>query len=110
MKGRIRPIDRPRRKAMFHRVPMDVIDMPRKVIVVADLMFPKAALPDAGFLAIDSGTGQVSSTIFRSAALGNKTLDHGPAHRKLRITLRQGQDAMQMMGQQNPGIDSKGTG
>lgn len=44
---------------MFHRVDVDVIEMPLVIEVVADQVFPIAALPDAALLSspLPFGTG-----------------------------------------------------
>jgi len=46
---RIRPIRYPRHKPMLDRVDMNVIDVSREIIVIANDMLPIAPLPDAAF-------------------------------------------------------------
>src|SRR6266436_9925026 len=46
---RIRPIRYPRHKPMLDRVDMNVIDVSREIIVIANGMLPIAPLPDAAF-------------------------------------------------------------
>ncbi len=45
MKAGIRPLSDRFDIAVFDRIPMDIVDMPFKIALIADLMFPKAALP-----------------------------------------------------------------
>jgi hypothetical protein len=47
MKTRIRPIAYLFHVSVFYRVEMDVIHVPLKITLIADLMFPKSALPQA---------------------------------------------------------------
>jgi hypothetical protein len=44
---RIRPITNPRHKPMLDRVDMDVIQMTRKIVLVANGVLPITSLPDA---------------------------------------------------------------
>jgi hypothetical protein len=48
MKRRIRPIQHPRHQPMLDRVDMDVIEVTRKIVLVANGMFPITPLPDPG--------------------------------------------------------------
>ena len=45
MKCRIRPIRNPFAMVVFYRIEMDIIYMPRKIGLVADLVLPIALLP-----------------------------------------------------------------
>jgi hypothetical protein len=47
MKGRPRPIHHPAYKAVFERVGVDVVSMHREILLIANPVLPKAALPDA---------------------------------------------------------------
>lgn len=49
MKRGMRPVRDAGDVAMFHRVEMNVVDMPRDIVVVAQRMLPIAPLPDAAF-------------------------------------------------------------
>jgi hypothetical protein len=84
---------------------MDVINMPRKIGVVADLMLPEPALPQTRFVTLDARWGHFLDAECVAALLENVSLDLRPAHREIRIALRQRPDAMQVMRQENPGID-----
>jgi len=42
-------------KAVFYRVEMDVIDVPGKVIVIRNVVFPEPPLPDGCFTTFLSG-------------------------------------------------------
>lgn len=53
----MRPIDGASDEAMFHWVVMDVIGMRAKVVLVGDVVLPKAALPDTALSAFDAARG-----------------------------------------------------
>src|SRR4030067_680428 len=55
VKGGMRPIPHPRYVVMFDRVVMNVLDMPREIDFVADLMFPEPPLPQCAFAAFGTG-------------------------------------------------------
>jgi len=105
MKGQIRPVQRASGKATLDRIPMDVIDMPRKIGIIADLMLPEPSLSQIRFVALGARWRDVLDAECIVASPGNGSLDHRPTHRKIRIVLRQRPGAMQMVRQENPGID-----
>jgi hypothetical protein len=49
MERRIRPIPDPWHEPMLDRVDMDVIDMTREIVLIANGTLPIAPLPDAAF-------------------------------------------------------------
>lgn len=51
MDSRVGPISHLSHMSMFHRILMEVIHMFFVIAIIADLVFPKTALPDSGFLA-----------------------------------------------------------
>jgi len=51
MKRRVRPVADARDQAVFHRVDVTIFDMAGVIGLIADQMFPEAALPDAAFVA-----------------------------------------------------------
>jgi hypothetical protein len=93
---------------MFHRIPMDVINMPRKIGIVADLMLPEPALPQTRFVTLDTRWGHLLDAECVAALLGNVSLDLRPAHREIRIALRQRPDAMQVVRQETQASISNG--
>lgn len=46
MEAGIRPIRQPLHQAVFHGIPVHIVDMPRIVCFVADGVFPEPPLPD----------------------------------------------------------------
>ena len=70
---------------------MDVIDMVGEVALVAQDMLPIPLLPD----------------IFKIAALAEPCLDQPPARHEIGITIWQGPDAVQVIGQDDDSVDSE---
>ena len=91
VKTGIRPIDDFTRQAMLDGVVMDVIDMLYKVALVAQHMLPVAMLPN----------------VFQSCMLAEPRLDQSPARHEVGIVFRQSPDAMQVIGQDDDGVDSE---
>ncbi len=94
---------------MLHRVPMDVIDMPVEVGLIADEMFPDSMLPQRAqvplfaapvhpFRSIESGL----------TALRDPPLDDAPAVGEILISERQCPQGMHVVGQQR--LDQKRMG
>ena len=89
---------------VLDRVAMNVVDMPRIVVITADHVFPVTPLPDAALafflpaVATPFSAGQIS----REAGL-----DQSPALCKSRIVRRQCPYRMQMVGQDDDGMDMK---
>jgi len=90
---------------VFHRVVMNVIHVSREIFVVANNVFPEAALPDAAFAFRDAARRQ-------SLLFGQRTTKFGfdgvPASRKIRVAFRQCPDAMQMIGKDHRCVDREG--
>ena len=83
-------------KAVFHRIPVNVITVLFKIPIVTDLMFPIAALPAGLFTFYAAGRiryGFVSV----GAMQGEVPFDEHPAGRVVHVTRRQGPDAMQVI-------------
>src|ERR687892_667307 len=55
VEGGIRPIRHPRHMSVFDGIPMDVIDVPIKILLIADLMLPKPPLPNGTLAMFGSG-------------------------------------------------------
>ena len=89
-------------EAVFDGVVVDVFDVMPVVGIVADEMFPIASLPDAAF---------ASSLACGAAVLGGLDvftelfLDAPPTTAEIAVSGWQGCDAMQMIGQDDPGVD-----
>ena len=88
---------------MFDRVVMDVKHMPLPIVLVVEVMLPEAALPNALLpLGALRWAGSTSGQTGREF-----TLDDHPARGKVRISLRQTPDRMEMVGQHHDGFDGK---
>ncbi|MNE92441.1 hypothetical protein D3C80_1901650 [compost metagenome] len=81
--------------AVLHRVEVDVVEMPLVVEFVSNQVLPVSALPDAAFAALHLG---VRLGFERANAFGEGELYGLPAHREIRITRRQGPQAVHMFG------------
>ena len=85
---------------MLHRIVMDVIHMPAPILLIANCMFPKSALPYHAFVArIGSGADLARSGL----------LDFTPARGIIGIAFRHAPDTVQMFGQDNHRINLEGT-
>ena len=71
MKSRPRPVPDALDQAVFHRVAMQVIQAAFQIVLVANEMFPKSALPDASFA-------------FFAAGLTNRYLKATPGQKRFR--------------------------
>jgi hypothetical protein len=109
MKRRIWPIYYSFHITMFHRIPMDIIQVALKIQIVPDEMVPESSLPDAGFAALGRrflGWSVLSSQIAALAADGS--LNDRPTGTEIIIIFRQGPDGMKVIRQQHPGLDGEG--
>src|ERR1043165_7030197 len=100
----MRPIHRPLAQSVLHRVVMNVIHMTDIIIVVANHVFPESSLPDSTFAFIGS-TARSRLGVWHGAR--EYLLDLGPAHRIIVIALGKRPDAMQMLRQDDDGINVK---
>jgi len=103
----MRPCRRSGGVTVFDRVEMDVIAMPLKIVIVADAMFPEAALPH-GLLAFGAARGGNRRFVLRRAMAGEFALDRHPAVGKIIVPFRQRPQAMQVIGEQHEGVDGEG--
>jgi len=107
MERGIGPVCRTMHPAVLYRIEMDVVDMPREIGVIADLMFPVAALPDAAFSFGASagvrgfGAGQLS----REARF-----DQRPAQGEVGVAGRQAPDGVQVFRKDDHGQEVEGMG
>ena len=83
---------------MLNRIEKDVIHVPPPIFRIANLMFPKSALPKKFFASIGK-RGR--------CATRNEMLNQSPTRRKIVIGFRQSPNAMQMIGKYNNCIDAK---
>ena len=89
---------------MLDRVDMNVVDMSR-IVVIADHVLPVTPLPDA---ALTFFLPAVAPPFHAWQIAREAGLDQFPARRKSRIVRRQCPYRMQMVGQDDDGIDMKG--
>ncbi len=102
METRIRPILDTGNPAVFHRVPVDICDVPFKVFFIPDEMFPIPPLPDTP---LPSGYPAFRSFFNRRQGLGETRFYQGPARLKISISRRQGQDTVKMLRQNDYCVD-----
>ena len=85
----------------------NVIHVGRVVGVIADRVFPISTLPDTGFTLAYERRASVSR--MRDAA-GKQRLDRSPTGRKIGVAGRQSPHAMEMVRQNDEGVDMKWPG
>jgi hypothetical protein len=106
VKCRERPITNGFSKIVFHRVPMDIVEVSRIVVLVPDRMLPKPALPDTPLSTSDSRLADLTlDTIDRDPGFGELFFNPGPTHWVISISRRQSPDGVQVVWQENEGID-----
>jgi hypothetical protein len=85
---------------MFHRIEVNVIDMARKIGIVAKRVLPVAPLPYSLFA---SGDFAAASIWITGQAAGEIMLDQAPAPRKVGVVLRERPNRVQVIGQNTDG-------
>src|SRR5262249_27889734 len=96
MKGAIRPVASARDEPVLYRIEVNVVDMARKIGLVADCVLPIAPLPYSLFPL--SAFARAPVRIGRQTA-GEVVLDQAPAAGKIRIVYGQRPDGVQVIGQ-----------
>src|SRR5262249_28886635 len=96
VKRTMRPIASARHQPMFHRIEVDVIDVTRKVGLVADDGLPIAALPNS--LLTPSDLAPAPWRILRQAA-GEIMFDQAPAPGKISVVRWQGPNSVHVIGE-----------
>lgn len=91
-------------QTVLDRVEMDVIEMAGEIPLVADCVLPIAALPDTAFAA--AGHSRRSRFDGRQR-LGERDLDRAPAAGEVGVAFWQAPQAMHVVGEHDPGIDTK---
>ena len=94
MKSRIWPFPHSFYQTMFERIDMDIIHMRTKIRVIANQVFPIAALPYAPFTACYPNLG---TPLGNEQSLGKGNLDQPPASGKVGIIGWKLNDAMKML-------------
>lgn len=105
MEGRIGPITHPFDQTMPERIDMNVIHMRTKIGVIANQVFPVAALSYAPLTARHSNP---RALLGKRYGLGKGDLDQPPTRRKVGIIGWKLDDAMKMLRQYHPAMDDEG--
>jgi hypothetical protein len=104
VKGRMRPVSNTCHEAVFHRIVMDVIDVPGEISLVTDGVLPVPPLPRRKLATRITPDGIPSS----EQVSAEVSFDPPPAPGEIRVSLRQGQDCMKVIGQDDDSIDDEG--
>lgn len=86
---------------------MNIFDMLYEIVVIPDLVFPVSPLPNRLFTSLLL-YGSLLLFELITTGLGETGLDLSPPHRKIVVLFRQRPNAMQMIRQQDEGINGKG--
>ena len=87
---------------MLDRVEVDIIDMGREIVIVADRMFPKAPLPKA---ALAPPQSCLRAPLTDGQVAGEDRLEHAPSCREIGVALRQRPNAVEMVGKHDAGVN-----
>ncbi len=104
VKGRVGPVASTNCEPMLDRIEMDVVEVPRKVFVIADRMLPESSLPQH-VLAL--GIGFDRNAVGDDAS-GEEALQPAPPAREIGIILRKRKDRMEVIWQDHDRVDRKG--
>jgi len=105
MDRRPAPVERIGNQAVLHQVVVNVIDVSGEIVVVADQVFPEAPLPEIIFAA---PVAHERRAVANQPAT-ERRLDRPPASRKVGVALRQGPERVQMVRQDDGGVDGEGS-
>ncbi len=88
---------------------MDIVHMTPVIVLIPDNMIPEPALPDTALTAFAtrSATRRFGPTAGK-IQLRKSSLDRRPSHRETSVIVWQGPDTVQMVGEDNDGVDVKG--
>src|SRR5438477_11148487 len=100
----MRPIAYSGDQAMLYRIDVAVLDVPAKILLVADQVFPEPTLPNRTFPPRNSD--RAAQLGFRNS-LGEADLDQPPAYRKISVVRRQGPNRVNVFGQHDHRVDRK---
>jgi len=92
--------------AVFDRVVVDIVEMRGEVALVADVVLPVSALPDRLFPFFGAGSG-CGCRLSLSKGAGEAGFDQHPAGREVVIALGQGPKGVQVVGQDDDGVDGE---
>lgn len=106
VQGRMRPRIRLRAVSVPDRIHVPIVQVPTVTVVAADWVLPEAALPEGGFTAPGATQGlNIFVRVMPGACLRRQALDQVPAQAVIGSIERQRPDAVQMIGEQYPGVD-----
>jgi hypothetical protein len=91
---------------MFDRIIMDVFHMPDIIDLIPDHMFPVSSLPNRFFMLRFTRSTQ-GEWVGNAHLSGKIRFDQSPAPGEIGISRRQCPDTMNMLGQDNDGIEIK---
>ncbi len=91
--------------AVFDRVEVDVVHVGGVVGIVADGMFPEAALPDAAF---GFGGAACGAGFAGFDGAGEAGFDDLPAHTVIGVAFGQRPETVHVIGEDDPGVDVEG--
>jgi hypothetical protein len=89
-------------QTVLHWVEVRVVNVRRKVGVIADRMFPVSSLPDPAYAPVDDDR---RSRFTDAYGLQKPFLDRAPTAGEIGIAFWQGPQAVHMVGERNPGVD-----
>lgn len=104
----VRPIGGPGHVSVLDRIPMDVIHVMDEILFVADAVFPKAALPN-GLFTFVSVAGECGGASFGGNAGGERAFDVAPPHGKIGVVRRQCPHGVEVVGQDDDGVNPERT-
>ncbi len=90
---------------MLDRIPVNVIDVPLEILVVANQVFPVSALPHTALAPVYAAH---RPSFTDRDGTRKPRLDQSPARRVVRVAGRQGPDEVQVFGQDDHRIDFEG--
>lgn len=94
---------------MLDWIVVDVIQVVRQVLLVANRMFPKSALPDAAAAIALPRVGYICFlTALPQPLAGERFFDHGKSGRKICVLRRQSPNCVKMIWKKHHRIDGEG--
>jgi hypothetical protein len=100
-----RPVCGMSHKTTLHRVEVGVVQVSRKVSIIADRALP---VPAAANCRVRHGWSWPVIAAYGRAKLSRWRLDGAPAAGEVGIACRQGPQAVHMVGKDDPGVDVEG--
>ena len=97
------------RQAMFHRIEMDVIEVPTEIVRVSNCVIIEPTLPNAATAVVNTRAGArcLAAIVFEPGSREMR-FDERPARGKVAIAVRESDQRVQMIEQQNDGKQIEG--